>query len=64
VQVTVRTTYSAAERTLTLHAKQQTPPTPGQDSKLPVLIPLAVGLLGPDGKDLPLHLQVRRCPLP
>ncbi|GFH14567.1 uncharacterized protein HaLaN_10648 [Haematococcus lacustris] len=36
---------------------QSTPPTPGQPDKQPVLIPLAVGLLGPDGHDLPLHLR-------
>ena len=58
LQVTVSTTYNAAERTLAVHAKQHTPATPDQDNKLPVLIPLAVGLLGPDGHDLPLRLQV------
>jgi len=56
-QVDVSTHYDAAAKTFTLTAKQSTPATPGQPNKQPVLIPLAVGLLGPDGKDLPLHLQ-------
>jgi len=30
------------------------PPTPGQPNKEPVVIPLVVGLIGRDGKDLPL----------
>ena len=36
---------------------QSTPPTPGQADKSPVLIPIAVGLLGPDGADLPIRLR-------
>lgn len=50
--------HNASAKTFTLHTKQSTPATPGQTSKAPVLIPLTVGLLGPDGQDLPLHLQV------
>ncbi len=49
--------YDAAERTFTLTLAQHTPPTPGQPEKLPLVIPVAVGLLGPDGADLPLHLE-------
>ncbi|CAI5515642.1 unnamed protein product [Closterium sp. Naga37s-1] len=52
--VTVTSSYSEKDHTFTLHCKQEIPATPGQDSKLPVLIPLAVGLVGPDGKDMPL----------
>ena len=57
-RVTVATAYDAAARTLTLRATQATPATPGAPAagKVPVLIPLAVGLLGPDGADLPLTL--------
>lgn len=51
------TAYDAAKQTLTLTATQRTPPTPGQPEKQPVMIPLRVGLLGPDGRDLPLRLQ-------
>lgn len=43
-------TDRAATQTYTLTAKQTTPTTPGQSGKAPVLIPLAVGLLGPDGE--------------
>ena len=42
-------TYAAA-KTYTLQCKQRTPPSPGQDNKQALLIPLSVGLLGPDGK--------------
>ncbi|TLM64987.1 MAG: aminopeptidase N [Deltaproteobacteria bacterium] len=48
--------YDAAERAYTLQVRQSCPPTPGQPVKEPFLIPLAVGLLGPDGRDLPLQL--------
>ncbi|WP_024301732.1 aminopeptidase N [Pseudogulbenkiania sp. MAI-1] len=49
--------YSPAERTYTLTVKQSCPPTPGQPDKLPFHIPLALGLLGEDGADLPLQLE-------
>lgn len=32
-------------------------PTPGQPTKDPVLIPVRMGLLGPDGKEMPLKLR-------
>ncbi len=38
--------------TYTLHFKQETPPTPGQDEKLPQVIPIAVGLLNPNGDEV------------
>ena len=41
-----------ADGTYTLTFKQSTPPTPGQDNKLPQHIPLAVGLLGPNGDEV------------
>ena len=43
--------------TATLHLCQECPPTPGRERKEPFLIPVAVGLLGPDGADLPLRLE-------
>jgi aminopeptidase N len=55
-ELQVSRTYDAKARTLTLTVKQTCPPTPGQAEKLPFHIPLAVGLLGPDGRDLPLTL--------
>ena len=38
--------------TYTLHFKQHTPPTPGQDEKQPQVIPIAVGLLNPNGDEV------------
>ena len=57
-QVKVTPEYNASARTLTLKVSQHTPATPGQPKKAPVPIPLAVGLLGSNGTELPLHLQV------
>ncbi len=36
----------------TLTLRQHTPPTPGQPLKEPLLIPVAMGLIGPDGAEL------------
>ena len=38
--------------TYTLHFKQHTPPTPGQDDKQPQVLPIAVGLLNSDGDEV------------
>ncbi|GAA0303980.1 aminopeptidase N [Rhodovulum strictum] len=38
--------------TYILHVEQETPPTPGQPEKLPQVIPLAVGLLSPNGDEV------------
>ncbi|WP_420859386.1 aminopeptidase N [Marivivens marinus] len=38
--------------TYTLHVKQETPPTPGQPVKDPRVIPIAVGLLNPNGDEV------------
>ena len=37
---------------LVLHFEQQTPPTPGQDHKPPRVIPIATGLIGPNGDEV------------
>jgi len=55
--VSVRGRYDAARRTYTLECAQTLSPTPGQPSKLPMLIPLSIGLVGKDGRDLPLGRQ-------
>jgi aminopeptidase N len=55
-EVTVRGHYDAARKTYVLDCAQAIPPTPGQDAKLPMVIPLGVGLVGADGRDLPLSL--------
>ncbi|MCM2264471.1 MAG: aminopeptidase N, partial [Desulfuromonadales bacterium] len=49
--------YDAATGEYRLQVRQSCPSTPGQPVKEPFLIPLAVGLLGPDGCDLPLQLS-------
>jgi len=49
--------YDAGNRIYTLTLAQHTPPTPGQPEKQPLVIPVAVGLIGPDGVDLPLRLE-------
>ncbi|EIE24754.1 aminopeptidase N, partial [Coccomyxa subellipsoidea C-169] len=56
--VKIAASYNAANRTYTVKASQNTPPSPGQSDKGPVPIPVAVGLLGQDGTELPLTLKV------
>src|SRR5690554_7753103 len=48
--------WDAAACRYTLTLAQRTPPTPGQPEKLPLVIPVALGLIGPDAADLPLRL--------
>lgn len=48
--------FDAASGTFTLTIRQSCPPTPGQPEKEPLLIPLAMGLLGQDGSELPCTL--------
>jgi aminopeptidase N len=52
-------TYNAAARTYTLTLRQKTPATADQpqDEKQPLHIPVAVGLIGQSGKDVPLTLS-------
>ena len=49
--------YDAEARTYTLHMKQHTPPTPGQEEKHALMIPVTVGLLDRDGNELSLVLS-------
>jgi aminopeptidase N len=48
-KVSLKQTYDAAARTLTLELQQQTAPTPGQPHKQPLPIPVTVGLVDHDG---------------
>ncbi|WKT62284.1 aminopeptidase N [Microbulbifer thermotolerans] len=50
----VTDSYDEASGSYTLTVRQSCPPTPGQKEKLPFHIPLALGLLSAEGKDLPL----------
>ena len=49
-------TFDSSSRTYSLKISQNQLPSPGQNVKLPLHIPIAVGLIGPDGDDLPLQL--------
>jgi aminopeptidase N len=55
-EVTVRARHDAARKTYTLECTQHLAPTPGQPDKLPMVIPLSLGLVGKNGRDLPLSL--------
>ncbi|KAI3855575.1 hypothetical protein MKX03_006613 [Papaver bracteatum] len=52
--VNVTSFYNSEAKTYSLKFSQQVPPTPGQAVKEPMLIPVAVGLLDSNGKDMPL----------
>jgi aminopeptidase N len=47
--------YDEARKCYRLDLAQCVPPTPGQPTKQPMVIPLALGLVGRSGTDLPLH---------
>ena len=55
--VRARGSYDAAAQRYTLALEQRSDPTPGQRAKLPFHIPLAVGLVGPDGQDIELEVE-------
>jgi aminopeptidase N len=62
-RVAVGTRYDEEARIFELTLAQTCPPTPGQRSKDPFHIPFTVGLVGPDGRDLPLQLDGEAAPL-
>jgi aminopeptidase N len=51
-EITFDERYDEAARRYTLTLRQRTAPTPGQPVKEPFLIPVAMGLLAPDGAEL------------
>ena len=55
-RVTVAARHDPAARTYTLDFTQSCPPTSGQPDKLPFHIPVSVGLLDRQGRELPLRL--------
>ncbi len=55
--VECRGEYDAKKHTYTLQVTQSCAPTPGQPFKEPFVIPLAVGLVDADGRDMPLNLE-------
>ncbi len=56
-EIVVSSQYDARGKTCRLDIAQTIPPTPGQPNKDPAVIPLALGLVGADGRDLPLTLD-------
>ena len=55
--VTADGKYDAVTRQYVLTLEQQVKPTPGQAEKHPLHVPLGLGLVGPDGADMPLDLD-------
>jgi aminopeptidase N len=53
----VRGAWNEGEQTYTLKVRQSAKPTPGQPEKRPLHIPLAIGLLGAGGRQLPLTFE-------
>jgi aminopeptidase N len=56
-ELSVTGTYDAVDHSYRMTVRQSCPPTPGQFLKEPFHIPLALGLLDPDGRDIPLRLK-------
>lgn len=52
--------YDAQARRYLLSIEQSCPPSPGQPEKAPFHIPLALGLVGPDGRDCELRISEER----
>jgi aminopeptidase N len=56
-EITIEDRWDPARSSYELIAIQKIPPTPGQPDKLPMLVPLAMGLIGPDGVELATRLE-------
>ena len=54
-ELKVSRSYDQKAKTYTLTFKQTCPPTPGQPEKKPFHIPVALGLLGKDGREIMLN---------
>ncbi len=55
--VEVEGRYHAGEKAYDLTLRQHTLPTPGQPEKLPLVVPLRLGLVGRSGRPLAIHLE-------
>ncbi len=55
--VTVKTRHDAAKKVFEVTLAQETPPTNDQKNKVPLHIPLGLGLVDEKGNDLALHLE-------
>ncbi|HVV93272.1 MAG TPA: DUF3458 domain-containing protein, partial [Hyphomicrobiales bacterium] len=56
-EVAVQESFEAASGRYILDIAQTTAPTPGQPDKEPLVIPLALGLIGPDGMERALRVE-------
>jgi len=56
-RVSVTTRHDASAQTYSMTLVQSCPSTPGQQEKLPFLIPVSVGLLDGKGRDMPLSVD-------
>ena len=56
-RVKVEAAYDAAQQRYTLSFAQSCPATPGQPNKAPLHIPIRLGLLDGQGRELPLQLE-------
>ncbi|ALK10095.1 aminopeptidase N [Blastochloris viridis] len=56
-EVTITGAYDTRTRCYRLEVAQLVPATPGQAVKQPAVIPLKIGLVGPNGADLPLEID-------
>jgi aminopeptidase N len=56
-EITVEDRWDSADHSYELTASQKLPATPGQPDKLPMPIPLAIGLIGPDGREMAARLE-------
>lgn len=56
-RVKLESTYDSRNKTLSVTLTQSCPATPGQNDKKPFLIPVAIGLLNKDGKEIPVRIQ-------
>ncbi|MCF4097965.1 aminopeptidase N [Maritalea mediterranea] len=51
-RVSYSTSYAAEQKLFTLVLKQEVPPTPGDDEKSPLVLPIRFGLVSNNGEDL------------
>jgi len=61
-EITVEDRYDPQTRSYELSVAQRVPPTPGQPDKEPMPIPIALGLLGPNGDEMPTRLEGEAAP--
>jgi aminopeptidase N len=61
-EIMVEDRYDPQTRSYELSVAQHVPPTPGQPDKEPMPIPIALGLIGPNGDEMPTRLEGEAAP--